>query len=103
MQNALQQISGQVVARRVSEQVAEELTDVTLNSGEMRLIPFRNAETRATFNDDVAERAASLWENNPVNVEYALAAPNTDTDDEPSGQSGFAQSVPGDGQHVRHV
>jgi ABC-2 type transport system permease protein len=82
---AIQRVNGAVVASRVGTDVAQELGVVPAGG-----------DGRAQFVRGVYERAAALWDEDPVRVTYELTA--QDVQDANSGSTaGFGQSVPGMG------
>jgi ABC-2 type transport system permease protein len=77
---AIQRTNGAVVASRVGSQAVTSLSDISVKN-------------QSAFAQRVYDRAAGLWESNPVETRYELTA---QTPGEDSGmRSGFQQSVPG--------
>lgn len=81
---ALQEINGAVVASRVADGMADQLTGTA----------FAAAEARATYRQNTFDLAQTMWAEQPVEVRYVLTAEGEQGADE-SGVSGFSQSVPG--------
>ncbi len=81
VQSATEQLSGALVARRVSGELLKTLTT----------LPVSTETDRPTFVQAVYERAVQLWSEKPIRVNYTL----TRQESEASEPSGFGQSVPG--------
>lgn len=79
VQAVAQRMGGTLVAATVGVNIVDET------------IHFSDAADREAFRRAVYNRAAELWAQNPVSVDYRLAAVETTSNT----QAGFGQSVPG--------
>ncbi|MCB9452478.1 MAG: ABC transporter permease [Anaerolineaceae bacterium] len=83
---AVLRVNGAIVAARVGTDVAGQIQGITFDEA-----------SREAFSKQVYDRAAGIWEANPVSVQYEQTA-QTETSEQSGGlQSGLAQSVPGMG------
>ncbi len=81
LQASVQHLSGAMLAARAGGQIA----------GEIKAIQFADDADRQSFNQKVYDRAAALWAQEPLKVNYTL----TGQDNVSTNPSGFGQSVPG--------
>ena len=79
VQSVVQRMGGALVAAQVGVNIVDSA------------IPFESDADRDTFRQDVYDRAASLWAENPAHVDYQT----TEVQPISSTQAGFGQSVPG--------
>ncbi|MBZ0275012.1 MAG: ABC transporter permease [Anaerolineae bacterium] len=83
---AVLRVNGAIVAARVGTDVAGQIQGITLDEA-----------GRAAFSEQLYQRAAGIWDANPVSVQYELTAQKEESGRTGGLQSGLAQSVPGMG------
>lgn len=79
VQAVVQRMGGALVAATVGVNIADQA------------VQFESAADRDAFRQDVYDRAAGLWAENPASVDYQT----TEVQQTSSTQAGFGQSVPG--------
>jgi ABC-2 type transport system permease protein len=100
VQVALDRVSGALVAGEVALQVADDLGAVRFAGYEDQpyaALTFTDEADRTAFRDDVYDRAAAIWAENPAQVDFAFADAGEDASAEGVSLIGFRQSVPGMG------
>lgn len=86
VQSVVQRMGGAQVAAAVGDNIAEST------------LTFNSDDDRQAFRQSVYERAAQLWQQNPVTINYQLTAEDPAQSQSRSNmQAGFGQSVPGMG------
>lgn len=93
-QNAVQRVSGALVAQRAGELLVQGALDANIAGAALTT----QVETD-TLSQRIYERAAAYWSQNPVTLDFALSAAGGDDNAEQTADTtgGFAQSVPGMG------
>jgi ABC-2 type transport system permease protein len=92
VQNAVQRVSGAVVAQRAGELLVEGAIQADFAGAALTTTVQPD-----TLSEQIYERAAGYWSQNPVNLAFSLSSTTGEATEPEAGDAGFAQSVPGMG------
>lgn len=92
VQNTVQRVSGAVVAQRAGELLVEGAIQADFAGAALTTTVQPD-----TLSEQIYERAAGYWSQNPVNLAFSLSSTTGEATEPEAGDAGFAQSVPGMG------